>query len=148
MSNIFQSALADIEGWFSSGPGLEVSEFLATAAGTGSAVALIEKLNPSNKTETANDIFTVANALYTLLSGSTPPTQAQVTSIFAAFKSDAATTAYDTIAEQLATSFSTFIASQKSDNWIPLATAYVYGWQLGAQVLGGSATATSTPAAT
>jgi hypothetical protein len=146
MSNFFQNALADIEGWFSSGPGLEVSEFVATAAGTGSAVALIEKLNPTNKAGTANDIFTVANALYTLLSGKTPPTQAEVAAIFAAFKSDSATTEFDSIATQLAASFSTFIASQPNANWVALASAYVYGWQLGAQILGGSATA-STPAA-
>lgn len=139
VAGFFEGLVSDIKSFFGSTVGLEVTEFLATAAGIGSSLAVIEEVNPSNKTGTANDVYTLASAALTLLSGTTPPTLAQIQAAFTAFKSNTATSNYASLATTLSAALSNYLAKYSGSNWIQVATAFITGWQYGAAVLGGAA---------
>ena len=141
VAGFFGGLVSDIKSFFGSTVGLEVTEFLATAAGIGSSLAVIEEVNPTNKTGTANDVYTLASAALSLLSGTTPPTLAQIQATFTAFKSNTSTSAYSALATTLSAALSNYLAKYSGSNWIAVATAFITGWQYGAAVLGGAASA-------
>ncbi len=92
--SFFSGLVSDIKSFFGSAIGLEVTEFVASAAGCASGLAVIEEVNPSDKSGTATDIFTLCSAALSLLSGTTAPTLAQIQAAFTAFKSSSSTSAY------------------------------------------------------
>ena len=67
--SFFSGLVSDIKSFFGSAIGLEVTEFVASAAGCASGLAVIEEVNPSDKSGTATDIFTLCSAALSLLSG-------------------------------------------------------------------------------
>ncbi len=131
-----------LKSFFGSEVGETVTEFIATGAGIASSLALIEELQPTNKQGVAQDIFALSSVAYSLLSGQTPPTLAQIQGAFGALKSDAKTSSFEQLATTLSAALYNYIAKYSNSPWISVATWYVYGWQLTAQVMGGAGTGT------
>jgi hypothetical protein len=144
MSNFFSTLVEDIKTFFGSSVGLTITEFTASGAGIASALAIIEEANPSDKTGTANDVYLLASASYSLLSGTSTPTLAQIQGAFTAFKSSASTSGYAQLATTFSAALYNYISKYSGTPWVQVATWYVYGWQLGAQVFGGAATASAS----
>jgi hypothetical protein len=88
----------------------------------------------------------LASASYTLLAGTSAPTLSQIQGAFLALKSDSSTTIYAQLATTLSAALYNYIAKYSGTPWVQVATWYVYGWQLGAQVLGGAASSSATVA--
>ena len=118
---------------------LELTQFGVTAAGTAVSIAVVELVDPSNKSGTANDILTIDAALLTLLNG-TIPTATQIDTVMASFKSNASTTNYANIAQQVSSALQSQLSTWEKSGATATeitqyATWFISGTQLGAAAL-------------
>ncbi|MCE0499446.1 MAG: hypothetical protein LV481_16010 [Methylacidiphilales bacterium] len=128
-----------------------VESYAAEAAGVAATTATVElvggKTGGPTKAAIATDFLTVANAGYTIVASGNLTT-AQIDSIFQSFKSDENTTAFDTIAEDVAQQLDLYLQANPNANAQEVVTSFFQGVQLAASALGGVApTATGTSAA-
>ena len=128
-----------------------MESYAAEAAGIAATTATIElvggKSGGPRKAAIATDFLTVANAGYTIVASGNLTT-AQIDAIFQSFKSDANTTSFDTIAEDVAQQLEIYLQANPNANAQKVVTAFFQGVQLSASALGGtSPVVTGTSAA-
>ena len=118
-----------------------LESYTAEAAGVAATTATVElvggKSGDPSKTAIATDFLTVANAGYTIVA-SGKLTTTQIDAIFESFKSDANTTSFDTIAQDVAQQLELYLQANPNANAQEIVTSFFQGVQLAASALGGT----------
>lgn len=145
----------DIFGFFGTNVGETITDLGAEAAGVGVGLGLIFAVNPSNKTATATDINAIVTTLSAELSGSTPPTLAQLQGALSVIL-PGTSSSWATFAMTFSTGLFNFISKYSGSNWVTVGNDFLKGIQLVTMAtLSGAAlptavavTPTTTPATT
>lgn len=111
---------------------------LAQGAGTAAAVAIVQNVDKNNKSGTAKDVVSIANAVNDLLTGKIP-TSERIGEVLINLKANSSTTNYAMIAHQFISAFSDQLsawAAQGASSAVitQYARAFIAGLKTGAQI--------------